>query len=103
MTSLPILATSSDADLELLARKLRDTLRGEVRFSLHDRMLYATDASVYQVTPLGVVTPADVDDVTALLRFAEREKVPLLPRGGGTSLAGQCTNRAVVADLEFEQ
>jgi FAD/FMN-containing dehydrogenase/Fe-S oxidoreductase len=97
MTSLPQLSPSTD--LEHLANQLRGILRGEVRFGLHDRMLYATDASVYQVTPLGVVTPVDADDVTALMRFADQEKVPVLPRGGGTSLAGQCTNRAVVADL----
>ncbi len=97
MTSLPQLSNS--ADLERLASRLRGILRGEVRFSTHDRLLYSTDASVYQVTPLGVVTPVDADDVTALMRFADHEKVPVLPRGGGTSLAGQCTNRAVVADL----
>jgi FAD/FMN-containing dehydrogenase/Fe-S oxidoreductase len=99
MTSLRQLSKHPDAELENLARRLREVLRGEVRFTLHDRMLYATDASVYQVTPLGVVTPIDADDVTALMRFTDRERVPVLPRGGGTSLAGQCTNRAVVADL----
>lgn len=97
MTSLPQLA--SQKDIDHLAHQLRGILRGEVRFGLHDRMLYSTDASVYQVTPLGVVTPLDTEDVTALMRFADRERVPVLPRGGGTSLAGQCTNRAVVADL----
>src|SRR3954451_23222068 len=106
--SLPVLENATkknsrvdtrDHDLERLAADLRALIRGEVRFSLHDRMLYATDASVYQVTPIGVVTPRDVPDVEAVMKYCEQHRVPVLPRGGGTSLAGQCTNRAVVVDL----
>jgi FAD/FMN-containing dehydrogenase len=72
---------------------------GEVRFSRHDRQLYSTDASLYQVEPLGVVIPGTVDQAGRLVAFCRQNKLPILPRGGGTSLAGQCTGRAVVMDL----
>ena len=62
-------------------------------------MLYATDASIYQVEPLGVVIPASVEDAARAVEICARAGVPMLARGGGTSLAGQCTNRAVVLDL----
>lgn len=92
---LPVVPTNLDA----LARDLANAIEGEVRFGLHDRMLYATDASLYQVEPLGVVIPADIDDAVRAVRFCAAHNLPILPRGGGTSLAGQCTNRAVVLDF----
>ncbi|MFG0326421.1 MAG: FAD-binding oxidoreductase, partial [Phycisphaerales bacterium JB037] len=78
---------------------LRQRVRGGVRFGLHDRMLYATDASNYQVEPVGVVLPASIDDALEALRVCAQFRAPVLPRGGGTSLAGQCTNTAVVLDF----
>ena len=84
---------------EALAHDLRAVARGAVRFGRHDRMLYATDASMYQVEPIGVVVPADVEDAAAVVGFCGARSVAMLPRGGGTSLAGQCTNRAVVLDV----
>lgn len=78
---------------------LRGCTAGEVRFGRHDRMLYATDASIYQVEPLGVVIPADIEEVPKIVRYCAEHGLPILPRGGGTSLAGQCVNRAVVIDL----
>ncbi len=80
------------------AAALRDLVRGQVRFDRHDRMLYSTDASIYQVEPLGVVVPADEEDVETVIRYARDHGLPILPRGGGTSLAGQCVNRAIVID-----
>ncbi|GIW73594.1 MAG: oxidoreductase [Phycisphaerales bacterium] len=77
---------------------LRKALRGQVRVDVHDRMLYATDASSYQVPPLAVVIPADEDDVVQAAAIASDFGVPILPRGGGTSLAGQCVNNALVID-----
>ena len=71
---------------------------GRVRTGRHDRMLYATDASMYQVEPLGVVVPVDAEGVERAVSWCAEHDVPVLPRGGGTSLAGQCTNRAVVVD-----
>lgn len=78
---------------------LANRVRGEVRLGLHDRMLYATDASIYQVEPMGVVIPADLDDAASTVSVCAELGLPVLPRGGGTSLAGQCVNRAVVLDL----
>lgn len=80
-------------------RGLAAAVAGEVRSGRHDRMLYATDASLYQVEPLAVVIPGSVEDAVAAVRYCADRMLPVLPRGGGTSLAGQCTNRAVVLDL----
>lgn len=82
-----------------IARDLANAVEGEVRFGRHDRMLYATDASMYQVEPVGVVIPSSVEDAVRVVRFCAERGLPILPRGGGTSLAGQCTNRAVVVDF----
>lgn len=65
----------------------------------HMRGLYSTDASIYQVSPLGVVVPQSVDQVPELLKLCTQFRIPVLPRGGGTSLAGQCVNQALVIDL----
>ena len=111
MASLPVISPAPTAppiapvdhlppaERDRLARELSAAIAGEVRFGLHDRMLYATDASLFQVEPLGVVIPADTEDAIAALQFCNQSNLPILPRGGGTSLAGQCTNRAVVLDF----
>jgi len=78
--------------------RLRERVRGEVRFDQFSRVLYSTDASIYQILPLGVVLPRDADDIAATLRLCAEEGTPVLPRGGGTSLAGQAIGRAVVLD-----
>jgi FAD/FMN-containing dehydrogenase/Fe-S oxidoreductase len=72
---------------------------GEIRFGDHDRLLYATDASNYQVAPIGVVIPGSVDDAVRTVAICAQHNAAILPRGGGTSLAGQCTNEAVVIDF----
>ncbi|HEY3325281.1 MAG TPA: FAD-linked oxidase C-terminal domain-containing protein [Planctomycetota bacterium] len=77
---------------------LKKIVAGEVRLDAHNRMLYSTDASIYQVEPLGVVIPADIDDLLRVISYCGPKRVPLLPRGGGTSLPGQCVNRALVVD-----
>jgi FAD/FMN-containing dehydrogenase/Fe-S oxidoreductase len=92
-------ARPSITELEAIARDLANAVEGDVRFDLHNRMLYATDASLYQVEPLGVVIPASTDDAVEAVRFCAQRRIPVLPRGGGTSLAGQCTNAAVVLDF----
>ncbi|HRQ73045.1 MAG TPA: FAD-linked oxidase C-terminal domain-containing protein [Phycisphaerales bacterium] len=100
MAGLPVLDGGSvRAGLDGLGRELAAAVEGEVRLGLHDRMLYATDASLYQVEPLAVVIPASVEDAVGAVRFCASRGLPILPRGGGTSLAGQCTNRAVVIDF----
>ena len=67
-------------------------------FDRADRGRYATDASIYQVEPIGVIVPEEIDDVAAALAIAREEGVPVLPRGGGTSQCGQTVNRALVID-----
>ena len=99
---LPVL--NNPAEMEeaagRLARGLETAVAGHgvVRSARHERMLYATDASMYQVEPLGVVVPADALAVERVVAWCHQQGVGVLPRGGGTSLAGQCTNRAVVVD-----
>ncbi|WP_226023427.1 FAD-binding and (Fe-S)-binding domain-containing protein [Halomicrobium salinisoli] len=78
---------------------LRDRIEGEVRFDEYTRGLYATDASAYSVTPVGVVYPRSTADVAATVAYCAERSVPVLPRGGGTSLAGQAVNEAVVLDF----
>ncbi len=82
-----------------LERELRRVVAGDVRFDRQSRLLYSTDASMYQVEPIGVVIPRDVDDVQAAVEVAKRNQVALLPRGGGTSLTGQTVNHALVLDF----
>ncbi len=82
-----------------LAEALSRELRGEVRFDAWTRTLFSRDASMYAIEPLGVVFPYDADDVAAAVSVAAEHGVPVLPRGAGTSLAGQTVGRAVVMDL----
>jgi FAD/FMN-containing dehydrogenase/Fe-S oxidoreductase len=80
------------------AARLRGEIEGEVRFDAGDRAIYSTDASSYRQLPIGVVLPKSVDDVLATVEVCRALGLPVLPRGGGTSLAGQCCNTAVVID-----
>ena len=89
---------SFSAARELKAR-LKATVRGEVRFDEASRALYATDASNYRQVPIGLVLPQDTEDVIATIAACREFGAPVLSRGGGTSLAGQCCNIAVVIDF----
>jgi len=82
-----------------LARALTKSIEGEVRFDKATRALYATDGSNYRQVPIGVVIPRHADDVVTTVRLAREYRAPVLARGGGTSLAGQCCNVAVVIDF----
>jgi FAD/FMN-containing dehydrogenase/Fe-S oxidoreductase len=82
-----------------LVADLADLVDGDVRFDSYTRELYATDASAYEQTPIGVVFPTDTDDVAAVVGYCAKREIPVLPRGGGTSLAGQTVNEAVVLDF----
>ena len=81
-----------------LARRLRAETEGEVRFGAASRGRYATDASIYQVMPVGVLVPKSDADVAIALEIARELRVPLLPRGAGTSQCGQTTGTALVVD-----
>jgi FAD/FMN-containing dehydrogenase/Fe-S oxidoreductase len=85
--------TASVLEAELAAR-----VHGEVRFDRVSRMLYSTDASNYQIEPVGVVIPRTTDDVIGAIELAASHMVPILPRGGGSSLAGQAVGAALVID-----
>ena len=87
-----------DAGQRLEAR-LKATVRGEVRFDDASRALYATDASNYRQVPIGLVLPLDIADVEATVAACREFGAPVLSRGGGTSLAGQCCNVAVIMDF----
>ncbi|MBI3129066.1 MAG: FAD-binding protein [Candidatus Tectomicrobia bacterium] len=84
---------------ENLRAELEGTLEGEVRFDPYSRALYSTDASMYQIDPIGVVIPRSAEDVQKTVRIAAGHGAAVLPRGGGTSLAGQTVGRAVVMDF----
>ena len=88
-----------NVDADALAASLRRKLKGEVRFDNGSRALYATDGSNYRQVPIGVVIPRDQEDVIQTVAECRRFGAPILSRGGGTSLAGQCCNVAVVMDF----
>jgi len=81
-----------------LARRLREVMRGDVHFDAASRGRYATDASIYQIMPIGVAVPRDQDDLRAALEVARSERAPVLARGAGTSQCGQTVGEALVID-----
>ena len=81
-----------------LERRLREANLGDVRFDVFSRGRYSTDASHYQMTPLGVVAPRTMEEALEAFAVARAESVPVLPRGGGTSQCGQALNEALVID-----
>ena len=89
---------SYEADTSPLAAQLSRELEGEVLFDAFSRGRYSTDASVYQIQPIGVVVPRSRQDVLAALRIAAEHGVPVLPRGAGTSQCGQTVGEALVID-----
>ena len=82
-----------------IAEELRRRVAGEVRFDPFSRVLYSTDASIYQMEPVGVVIPRSAEDVLAVVDLASENEIPVLPRAGGTGLAGQSVNHAIVMDF----
>uniref|UniRef100_UPI0024682366 FAD-binding and (Fe-S)-binding domain-containing protein n=1 Tax=Halorubrum sp. Boch-26 TaxID=2994426 RepID=UPI0024682366 len=85
-----------------LAEDLRERVAGEVQFDEYAQVLYATDGSIYQARPAGVVTPRSVDDVQATMRVAADHEVPVIPRGAGSSLGGQTVGPGCVV-LDFSK
>lgn len=94
MTGLP----APHIEPEELARRLTHAIDGEVRFDAGSRAAYSTDASNYREIPIGVVIPRTVDDGARAIEVCRNAGSPIVSRGGGTSLAGQCTNSAVMID-----
>ena len=92
-------AVDSFAQASELERELKRVVRGEVRFDAGSRAMYSTDASNYRQIPIGLVVPRDAEDVAAAVAACKKFGAPVLPRGAGTSLAGQSCNVAVVLDF----
>ncbi|WP_129116028.1 FAD-binding and (Fe-S)-binding domain-containing protein [Halegenticoccus tardaugens] len=90
---------SDDVDRPGLVRDLDSCVDGDVRFDQYTRQLYATDASAYEAVPIGVVFPRSTADIASIVSYCAEREIPVLPRGGGTSLAGQAVNEAVVLDF----
>jgi FAD/FMN-containing dehydrogenase len=83
------------ADVQALRAALDAEIEGEVRFDSVSRALYSTDASVYQIHPLGVVIPRTREDLTRIVRIARQFRCPITMRGGGTSQAGQAVGAGI--------
>ncbi len=99
MSTKPIhFATANAGGTSPLAKRLQKEMRGDVLFGKADRGRYATDASIYQIIPLGVVVPRDQNDLLLCLDIARSEKTPILARGGGTSQCGQTVGEALIID-----
>jgi FAD/FMN-containing dehydrogenase/Fe-S oxidoreductase len=92
------IADSIMPDNTAFAMRLARNIKGEVLFDRSSRGRYSTDASIYQMEPVGVIVPETIDDVVAAMAIARDEGIPVLPRGGGTSQCGQTVNRALVID-----
>ncbi len=90
---------ASASDTRQLVDELNLQVQGEVRFDKMSRALWSTDASIYQIEPVGVVLPKTKDDIIAVLETAQKYGVSVLPRGGGTSLAGQTVGESIVLDF----
>src|SRR5262249_34187329 len=87
---------SESASAPALERELKKNISGEVRFDNGSRALYSTDSSNYRQVPIGVVLPKTEEDIINTVSLCRKYHAPVLSRGGGTSLAGQCCNVAVV-------
>ncbi|MDQ6890721.1 MAG: FAD-binding oxidoreductase, partial [Bacteroidota bacterium] len=88
-----------NVDVINLEKELNEGIEGEVRFDKGSRALYATDGSNYRQIPIGVVLPKSEKDIAKIIALCQKYHAPLLSRGGGTSLAGQCCNVAVIMDM----
>ena len=91
---------SDEVDRPDLVADLEARVDCDVRFDTYTRNLFATDASAYHQLPIGVVVPESTADVQAVMEYCAENEIPVLPRGGGTSLAGQTVNEAVVLDFK---
>src|SRR5919199_4073287 len=84
---------------ERIRDDLKGLLKGELLWDELSRVLYSTDASIFEVRPAGVVVPRDEEDVRAMVRYAGEHQVPLVPRGAGTGMAGEALGSGLVVDL----
>src|SRR5437773_5474708 len=92
-------SSTAAIDSRGLEEKLRASIQGEVRFDDGSRAMYSTDASNYRQVPIGVVIPRTKEDIIRTVAICREFGAPVLARGGGTSIPGQCCNVAVVMDM----
>src|SRR6202142_4757524 len=78
--------------------ELRKRFAGDIRLDRGSKILYSTDASIYQIEPLGVVIPRTEEDLQLAVELASKYQIPILPRGSGSSLAGQAIGEALILD-----
>src|SRR5580658_2797285 len=78
---------------------LKGLLKGELLFDDLSRALYSTDASIFQVRPLGIAVPRDEEDVQTLVRYAQEQHLALVPRGAGSGMAGEALGTGLIVDL----
>ena len=90
-----------DPERARIQADLSGQLEGEVRCDATFLQMYASDASVYEIKPLGVVRPAGTDDVVACVRYAEENDISLIPRGGGSNVAGACVGKGLILDFSY--
>ena len=90
-----------DPERARIQADLSGQLEGEVRCDATFLQMYASDASIYEMTPLGVVRPASTEDVVACVKYAEQNQIPLVPRGGGSNVAGACVGRGLILDFSY--
>ena len=86
-----------------IAKEVKSIVRGKVLFDDFSRGRYSTDSSLYQMTPLGAVLPEDTADVLELMNYSQRNNIPLLARGGGSSQCGQTVGECIVLDYSRHQ
>ena len=89
----------TETTIQAFMQELDARTFGDVRTDAYSKMLYSTDASMYQIMPHGVLIPKNNDDVHAAVELAAKHKMPILPRTAGSSLAGQAVNEALVIDF----
>ena len=93
------MSISAGRDYFEIEAELKKRIEGDIRFDRYSRLLYSTDASIYQIEPVGVVVPRHKGDVQAVIELANKLDISVLPRGGGTSLAGQAVGHSIVLDF----
>jgi FAD/FMN-containing dehydrogenase len=79
--------------------KLKNNIKGDVLTDEYSLGIYATDASIYQIKPIAVILPKDAEDVKAAVSVAQKNNITILPRGAGTSLAGQTVGKSMILDF----
>ena len=93
----------TENQINKIAKEIQSKIKGKVLFDHFSRGRYSTDSSLYQMMPVGVVLPQDTNDVLELMNYSQRNNIPLLARGGGSSQCGQTVGECIVLDYSRHQ